>query len=912
MNRLIIILGLLVTLYNGLQAQTIIKGTVLDTQGKAAEAYVTVAPKGTDNILSFADTDTKGYYKLEIQDNVDSLTVTVAGLGFGQQTKTVANRSQQLDFRLREESVQLKEVNIRAQKIRQNGDTLNYLVGAYQQQGDRTIGDVLKRMPGIEVTDNGGIKFNGKSITKFYVEDMDLLQGRYGLATNNVNAQDIATVQVLENHQPVKALQGRTLAEDVAINLRLKDSAKGTVSVNVMVGGGVQQSGGWGLGTRPLSDGQTRIGRNPLWTAEVVGMYFARRRQNMTLYKGNDTGDDVSKELDSYYSGINSVGLFPFCPMGVEMPLGSGLPQKRTFDNYSHIVTTNHLKKVGRDTELTMNVAYLHNHIRQEGTSASDRFVSDSQRLQSNEALISETHVNNVSANLRYCRNAKNGFTADVIKFDGGWNSDNVSSQLSSNLTGAQPVNYGDNSVSQHFHRPNLSVSNTLNIIRNYGSNTLDLHFSAGYAQRPNTLTVDVDSLLQGTTAHYQQNLTSRHLAGNFHTNYMYKLGAFSLNYGFIANASLHGIQTDLDGFVPPAADVEGTGLSSLLNDLWYNIYELTLSQQYKFEQAGWRLSLGCPLNLYTQTLDDRILRDRCSYTHLLVSPSLSASYEWHDWSGNLTASYYKNVGDPGSIYSGYIMNNYRSFQRSYVEQLSETDRFGTGVTIGYRSAITATFFRINGNYSHTRDNQIYGYDYRGATSVVQAVDRKTTTDTYSLGFDGSKGFDWLQSTFRAFGGYSYGRSERLIAGQLYPFHSRVISIGVGGTITPLPWLNIVVSSGYAWNVSATDSGGDDLAQTVRTATQRIKLNAFITKQLTLTASIEDNYNNLTAAHRHAWFGDLLVKYKLKHFDIELQANNLFNQRQYTRVNYSGLDIYSTTSQLRAFNVFVTVRFKLL
>ena len=31
---------------------------------------------------------------------------------------------------------------------------------------------------------------------------------------------------------------------------------------------------------------------------------------------------------------------------------------------------------------------------------------------------------------------------------------------------------------------------------------------------------------------------------------------------------------------------------------------------------------------------------------------------------------------------------------------------------------------------------------YRGATSVIQAIDRNTTSDSYNVGFDGSKGFD--------------------------------------------------------------------------------------------------------------------------------------------------------------------------
>ena len=862
MKGKLFLFGVLVTAVCGrLQAQTVIMGTVTDTHGRGvSEAYVTASAKGKSGILGYANTDGKGTYRLEFKSLSDSVVVTVAGLSIGRETKAVANRSQQLDLHVKEQHIVLEEVSVRAQKIRQQGDTLSYNVAAYRQQGDRVIGDVLKRMPGIEVSGNGSIKFNGKSIRKFYVEDMDLLQGRYGLATDNINAQDVATVQVLQNHQPVKALQGRSLTDDVAINLKLKDSGKGTVAINAMLGAGGQLSGGWGIGARPLSDGTAPIGRNPLWAAELVGMYFPRQRQNMTLYKGNNTGNDVSKELTSHYSSINSVGLYPFCPTDAVMPPGSGLPQKRNMDNHSHILTTNHLEKLDKDTEITLNVAYHHDRIRREGTSEANYFLSDSQRLLSSETLTSLTSQHNLSGNLRYCRNAENGFTANVLQFDGGWNSDDVSSRLSSGLTGMAPADYGDNRVSQHFHHPSLSVSNTLNTLRNFGKHTLDLHFSVGYAQRPNTLTVDVDSLQQGTSAYYNQDLTSRNIAANA----QYRLPVSSRS---LLAALRRGGQSQ------PARDKDRTRRDCTShgrrlprqNDLWYNTYEVALSR-----------------------------------------------YERHDWSGSVNASYHKNVGDPGGIYSGYVMNNYRSFQRSYVEQLAETDRVNVGVTLAYRNAVGATFLRVNANYSHTRDNQIYGYEYHGATSVVQAIDRNTTSDSYHLGFDGSKGFDWMQATIRSFAGYGYSQSERLIARELYPFHSRTVSIGAGGTVTPLPWFNIVLSSGYAWNVSETDGGRQDMAQTVRTATQRLSLNFYVTRQITLTASAEDNYNNLTAKNRHAWFGDLSAKYKLRHVDLELQANNLFNQKQYTRVNYSGLDIHTQTSQLRPMNIVGTIRFNLL
>lgn len=881
-------------------AQTVIQGTVTDAQGKTVDAYVTVTPKserqGQTGIIGFADTDEKGHYRVEFRTNTDSVTVTAAGLTIGQQVKVVPNRSQTLNFAVRQQEVELKEVTVLPDKIREHGDTLSYNVGSYTQQGDRVIGDVLKRMPGIEVSESGAIKFNGKSIKNFYVEDMDLLQGRYGLATNNINAADVTTVQVLQNHQPIKALQGKEFSDGVAINLKLKDSAKGTVAVNTMLGGGVQQPGG-------------AIGHNPLWTAEAVGMYFSKQRQNMTLYKGNNTGDDVSRELTQHYSSINSVGLSPFCPTGTVMPPTSGLPQKRTFDNRSHIATVNHLEKVGKDTEVTMNVAYHHDLVRREGTMTSDRFVSGDQRLLTSETLTSHTTTNNLNVQGRYFYNAESGFMTDVLKFDAGWNSDDVEGLLSTKRTGIQPLRYGDERVRQHFRRPQLTVSNTFNTIGTFGRNTLDLHFSVGYSERPNTLSVGVDSLLQGTSTAYEQDINSRHIAGNFHTNYNLRRGPFTMAYGIVANASLHGIATDLDGFVPSAAYDD----SDLRNDLWYNTYELTFGQSYTYDRAGLRVRLGCPLDLYTQTLADHVRDDRHSYVHLLVTPTAGIRYEWRDWTGTVSTSYSRTVGDPGGIYAGYIMTNYRTFQHSYVEQLSETDRMGANAGLSYRNALTATFLNLTASYTHTRDNQTYGYDYHGATSVVEAVARPTAADGYSVGADFSKGFDWLQSSFRLFSSYSGSASEQLIGGIVWPFRSRALSAGAGGTVTPLAWLNFVVSSGTSISYAATlGAQAEQTPQVVQSATGRLKMNVFITRRLTLTATAEDNYTNLTETNRHAWFGDVAAKLKTKHVDWQLELNNLFNQQTYTQVHYSALDIYATTARLRPRNAILTARFKLL
>lgn len=238
MNRKLLFCTLICVQFRMLSAQSVVEGLVTDSLSHPLDAYIMLAAHGSGTILAWADTDPNGYYRLSFSADADSLTVTASSMTIGHHVRVVPNRSQTLNFVVTPQTFEIAEVSVKADKIRQTGDTIDYNVAAYTQQGDRVIGDVLRRMPGIEVADNGTIKYNGKAINKFYVEEMDLLQGRYGIATNNINAGDVATVQVLEHHQPKKMLQGKSITDDVAINLKLKDSAKGTVAVNSMLGAG--------------------------------------------------------------------------------------------------------------------------------------------------------------------------------------------------------------------------------------------------------------------------------------------------------------------------------------------------------------------------------------------------------------------------------------------------------------------------------------------------------------------------------------------------------------------------------------------------------------------------------------------------------------------------------------------------
>ena len=211
-----------------LLAQTIITGSVRSSDNKPLEGVLLevetkTQPPATAFIISGAD----GSFKLTIPATPasDSLRLMARALGYAEQLVRLTNRSQPVVLTMRESATELKEVVVQGTPITRQGDTLNYKVDAFANKKDRVISDVLKKMPGIEVESDGQIRYEGRPISKFYINGQDLLENRYNLASDNLPAGAVQSVQVLENHQPIRALDSLIRPDNAALNIKLKSKA---------------------------------------------------------------------------------------------------------------------------------------------------------------------------------------------------------------------------------------------------------------------------------------------------------------------------------------------------------------------------------------------------------------------------------------------------------------------------------------------------------------------------------------------------------------------------------------------------------------------------------------------------------------------------------------------------------------
>ncbi len=110
---------------------------------------------------------------------------------------------------------------------RMNGDTLEYNTAHVRLKVNANVEELLARLPGVQIDQNGGITVNGKKIQRLLVDGEDLFGGDPSIVTRNFNADMIARVQVLERKSDQSQFTGIDDGQTTkTLNLTLKEDSK--------------------------------------------------------------------------------------------------------------------------------------------------------------------------------------------------------------------------------------------------------------------------------------------------------------------------------------------------------------------------------------------------------------------------------------------------------------------------------------------------------------------------------------------------------------------------------------------------------------------------------------------------------------------------------------------------------------
>ena len=207
-------------------------GKVKNSKGNPLEmANVIAFKKGTKFLQSYSITDTQGNYKLSLVKG-ENYTLKISYLGYTTKNEDfkVTDKSDKLikNIILKEVSDELNTVEITYEMpVRIVGDTIEYNSDSFTSGKEKKLEDVLKKLPGVDIDDNGEVEVEGKKVQKVLVEGKAFFDGDSKLATQNIPANAVDKVQVLKNYNEVSGMKSVTNNEDnIAINIKLKEGKK--------------------------------------------------------------------------------------------------------------------------------------------------------------------------------------------------------------------------------------------------------------------------------------------------------------------------------------------------------------------------------------------------------------------------------------------------------------------------------------------------------------------------------------------------------------------------------------------------------------------------------------------------------------------------------------------------------------
>jgi hypothetical protein len=197
-------------------------------------------------MAAFGVSDENGFYRLSLKQN-KQYTIRISYIGFEtlkEPLETIRNQKQiSHNFTLHEKANELGGVELTYEMpVTIKGDTIVYNADAFTTGEEKKLGDVLEKLPGVEINDDGDVEVEGKKVSKIMVEGKDFFDGDSKLAIKNIPADAVKKVEVLKNYNEVSQMRGLENDEDaIALNIRLKEGKDHFWFGEIAAGGGLDE-----------------------------------------------------------------------------------------------------------------------------------------------------------------------------------------------------------------------------------------------------------------------------------------------------------------------------------------------------------------------------------------------------------------------------------------------------------------------------------------------------------------------------------------------------------------------------------------------------------------------------------------------------------------------------------------------
>ena len=236
-------------------AQRTVTGKVVEQDTNEAVIQATAALLTGEKVVANAVTNTSGAFSIKAPRE-GSYTLKITYVGFKTYSKTITLKDGK-DYRagtitLEPDAIMLKgaTVTAHASKVTLKADTFIYNASAYRTPEGSVVEELVKRLPGAEVGDDGTIKINGKEVKKILVDGKEFMTGDTKTALQNLPTNIIERIRSYDQQSDLSRVSGiQDGEEETVLDFGIKRGMNHGIMANVDLAVGTEKRyAGRGMG----------------------------------------------------------------------------------------------------------------------------------------------------------------------------------------------------------------------------------------------------------------------------------------------------------------------------------------------------------------------------------------------------------------------------------------------------------------------------------------------------------------------------------------------------------------------------------------------------------------------------------------------------------------------------------------
>lgn len=821
--------------------------------------------------LAFTSSNAKGEYSLELKSAPSGeVTLQFTHISYEKESERLSfkEKAVKVDMILTPKSISLKEVTVKPDLLRQKGDTLTHNLASFLGKGDVTLEDGLKRLPGVDVAQSGAISYMGKPISQFNIEGLDLLGGKYNLATRNIPADYVTNVEIVRNHHS-RRVERDVPSNEVSMNIKLSKKAKFKPFGQEEVGAGYMEDGNDRL--------QALLG--------VTGMMFTEKFQTICSLKGGNYKGFARADMIDHFGGSDVTTPATSLFGGFD---GGAPPQGEYLYQRNGMATLNGIHKLDSATTVKVNADYSYHRATHDIGQSSTYLSGDGSYVTVSEQTSPLTKVHLPKLTMNYLKNADRVYLSETFVIKGKFEQNEGDVVANGSL------------VEQRRKTSSFEVGNDLFWMgRTEKGTRRHVNASVSFRRTP-TLRLSFVNDGQG----YGQTAQSSTLSMNVGSSFNIPIGkVFRLSLPVRVSAMYDDVETERVA-TGEANHIKGWSFTPSVNPG----FEIHSRNRRFYLSAG----LGAALKgLYYNKLN---------YTKPVLNPSMGINYTFSANSKlQFSTGYTTQIGDMMTLLTEPMQVDYRTVRTSS-GIIGESNTWHTSGDWKWQLPMQYFTLSLAANHSEGKRNTLYSQSVSGIDVSSSALQRDTRSRSTNFTVSSTKNFPSLFAKLGADATYGFGDSEQAItssegAADIIKIRSNSYNLHGNASITPIQWLELRYDIRYSWSEtknSPPSQGGAGGGSSITSLTHSGAIHVFPIATLDLSLDYDHVRRQITTdQYKRMSLFNASAQYKWKQCVLRLELTNLLNQRSYAYTLFDGINTYTYDYALCGRTALMRLTFKL-